>query len=172
MATAYDTAPAEQRKGHQMTILDRFGRPKEVPAGYVLQEGESAYVPMDELHNPARSRRMGDAALASFIRDGAGGKPDEVPAGFFKDAYGRLLPTGTTSGNDRADGKALGFRLAYEADLRDAYKAGDAEPADTSANTAPNITRHGEQDGAEVKKARERYESDMRNAWRQSDPGA
>lgn len=66
------------------------------------------------------------------------------------DAYGRLLPTGTTSGNDRAD----------------------AEPADTSVNTRPTVARHGEREGPKVKKARERYESDMRNAWRHSHPGA
>jgi len=152
-----------------MTIIDRFGRPKEVAAGYVLQEGESQFGDLGSMHLPANTRRMGDAALAAFFRDGGmgGGKPDDaVPAGFFKDAYGRTLVRGTTSGNDRADGKALGYRLAYEADLRDAYKAGDVEPADTSANTAPNIARHGEQEGPEVRKARERYESDMRDAWR------
>lgn len=47
---------------------------------------------------------------------------DSTPPGFFRDSYGRLLATGTTSGNDRADGKALGARLTYERDLADAWK--------------------------------------------------
>ena len=153
-----------------MTVIDRFGRPKEVPANYILQEGESAYVPMDKLHNPARTRLMGDAALATFIRDAAGGKLNDVPPGFFRDGYGRLLPTGTTSGDDRADGRALGGRLTSEAELRDAYKAGDAKPSGVSVNTEPTIARHGEQETPEVKKARERYAEDMRNAWRKPVP--
>lgn len=42
--------------------------------------------------------------------------------GTFVDNYGRTLACGTTSGNDRADGKALGSRLAYEQRLGEAWK--------------------------------------------------
>lgn len=146
-------------------IHQRTGVKRRLLPGDTMRDGEVMYMPIEGMHQSA-TLKLSDASVAAFIRDGAGGTADDVPAGFFKDAYGRLLPTGTTSGNDRADGKALGYRLAYEADLRDAYKAGDAEPADTSANTAPNIARHGEQEGPAVRKARERYESDMRDAWR------
>ncbi|MBB6307296.1 hypothetical protein [Xanthobacter tagetidis] len=123
-----------------MTILDRFGRPKEVPAGYVLQEGESAYVPMDELHNPARSRRMGDAALATFIRDGS--TANAAPAGFFRDAYGRLLATGTTA----ADQRRAGFYAARDAMLADEWRGGDARP--------------------DTPRSREQYVADLANAWK------
>ncbi|MFG1317691.1 hypothetical protein [Xanthobacter autotrophicus] len=143
-----------------MTVIDRFGRPKDVPANYILQEGETSYIPMAELHNPARTRCMGDAALATFFRDGGmgGGKADAVPAGFFKDAYGRVLPTGVTSGNDRADGKALGARLAYEADLRDGWKAGDDAPAAPAASLP------------DAKTAYDAYIADITNAHRLPDP--
>lgn len=156
-----------------MTVIDRFGRPKETPTGYVLQPGESLFSDLGSMHLPANTRRMGDTALAAFFRDGGmgGSKADDVPAGFFKDAYGRLLPTGTTSGNAHADGKALGTRLIYEQNLRDAYKAGDAEPADTSVNTVGFIQK--DDPSGEVPDAtavRKKYEVDLTNAWRQPDP--
>ncbi|MDQ0505175.1 hypothetical protein [Xanthobacter agilis] len=153
-------------------IHQRTGVKRRLMPGDTMRTGEVMYMPMEGMHQSA-TLKLSDTTVTAFIRNAAGGgKPDDVPAGFFRDGYGRLLPTGTTCGDDRADGKALGFRLAYEADLRDAYKAGDAEPADRSANTTPTIARHGEQEGPEAKKARERYENDMRDAWRQSNPSA
>lgn len=148
-------------------VIDtRTGVKRRLMPGDAMRDGEVMYMPMEGMHRAA-TLKLSDAGVAAFFRDGGmGGKADDVPPGFFRDGYGRLLPTGTTSGNDRSDGKALGSRLTYEQDLRDAWKAGGAEPADTSVNTEPTIARHGEQEGPEVKKARERYESDMRNAWR------
>lgn len=151
-----------------MTVIDRFGRPKEVPASYVVQEGESVYVPFGEMHLPTHIRRMGDAAFASLLQDGI---TDAVPPGFFRDGYGRLLVSGTTSGDDRADGKALAARLLYEQDLQDAHKASDAEPAYASVN-AGSFTKKGMPYGEvpEVRAAREQYERDIANAWRETDP--
>lgn len=139
-----------------MTIIDRFGRLKEMPAHYVLQPGESVFSDLGSMHLPANTRRIGDAALATFIRDG--GTADEVPAGFFKDAYGQLLPTGITSGDDRGDGKALAARLIYEQNLRDAYKASDDVPAQPAASLP------------DAKTAYDAYIADITNAHRLSDP--
>lgn len=140
VATTHDAAPAEQRKGHQMTILDRFGRPKEVPAGYILQEGESQFGDLGSMHLPANTRRMGDAALATFIRDG--GTANAAPAGFFRDSYGRLLPCGRSPERDRVEG----VRIATEAMLSDAWRSGDARP--------------------DTPRSREQYVADLANAWK------
>lgn len=51
------------------------------------------------------------------------------PPGTFVDGYGRTLVRGISSGDDRTDGKALGSRLAYEAELRDAWRKPEPESA-------------------------------------------
>ncbi|MDI4656569.1 hypothetical protein [Xanthobacter autotrophicus] len=94
---------------------------------------------------------------------GSAATQDATAPTTFTDAYGRVLATGRGPERDRAEG----FRIATEAQLADAWKAGDAEPADTSVNTGATIARHGEGEPSEVKKARERYAEDLRNAWRQ-----
>lgn len=125
-----------------MTIIDRFGRPKEVPAGYILQEGESQFGDIGSMHLPANTRRMGDAALATFIRD-VGGKPDDtVPAGYFRDSYGRLLPCGRSPERDRVEG----VRIATEAMLADAWRGGDDKP--------------------DAPRSREQFVADLANAWK------
>lgn len=102
-------------------VIDtRTGVKRRLMPGETMRDGEVLHMGMEGMHRPA-ALKLSDAAVAIFIRDGAS-KPDAVPAGFFKDAYGRVLPTGVTSGNDRVDGKALGARLAYEQSLRDAWK--------------------------------------------------
>ncbi|MFG1371719.1 hypothetical protein V5F32_06070 [Xanthobacter oligotrophicus] len=90
---------------------------------------------------------------------------DSVPAGFFRDAYGRLLPTGTGPERDRVEG----FRIARDAMLADAWKAGDAEPADAQANTG-SFKQGGGPQASDAEAARKKYEADLVNAWRQSDP--
>lgn len=148
-------------------IHQRTGVKRRLMPGDTARDGEVLYTGMEAMHQPA-ILKLSDTSVAAFFRDGGmgGGKADDVPAGFFRDSYGRLLPTGISSGDDRADGRALGARLTSEAELRDAYKAGDAEPSGVSVNTEPTIARHGEQETPEVKKAREKYERDMANAWR------
>ncbi|WP_454917014.1 DUF2213 domain-containing protein [Xanthobacter sediminis] len=114
--------------------------------------------------------RFGDAAVP--VSDhGASNMADGVPPGFFRDAYGRVLVSGATSGDDRADGRALAARLLYEQDLRDAHKADDAEPADAVVN-AGSFTKKGADYGEvpEVRAVREQYERDISNAWRETDP--
>lgn len=125
-------------------VIDtRTGVKRRLMPGDAMRDGEVMYMPMEGMHRAA-TLKLSDAGVAAFIRDGA---TDGEPAGFFRDGYGRLLPTGTTSGNDRTDGKALGYRLAYEADLRDAWRHVDAEP--------------------DAPQSREQYVADLANAWRQ-----
>lgn len=141
-------------------VIDtRTGVKRRLMPGETMRDGEVLHMGMEVMHRPA-TRKLSDAGVVAFFRDGGmgGGKPDAVPAGFFKDAYGRVLPTGVTSGNDRVDGKALGARLAYEADLRDGWKAGDDAPAAPAASLP------------DAKTAYDAYIADITNAHRLPDP--
>lgn len=103
-------------------INTRTGVKRRLMPGDTVRDGEVIYVPFDQMHQPA-VLELSDAAVGAFLQDGTtDAKADDVPPGFFRDSYGRLLVSGTTSGDDRADGKALAARLLYEQDLQDAWK--------------------------------------------------
>lgn len=129
-------------------VIDtRTGVKRRLMPGETMRDGEAMYAPMEVMHRPA-TRKLSDAAVATYIRDSAtGSKPDAVPAGFFKDAYGRLLPTGTGPERDRAEG----LRIATEAMLADAWKGDDAQP--------------------DAGCTRDQYIADISNAWR-GEPGS
>jgi len=124
-------------------VIDtRTGMKRRLMPGDTMRTGEVLYMGAEGMHQPA-TLKLSDAGVAAFIRDGAGGKADDVPAGFFKDAYGRVLPTGRSPERDRAEG----VRIATEAMLSDAWRSGDAKP--------------------DAPQSREQYVADLANAWRQ-----
>ncbi|MFG1277472.1 hypothetical protein [Xanthobacter autotrophicus] len=136
-------------------VIDtRTGVKRRFMPGDAMRDGEVLYMGMEVMHRPA-TRKLSDAAVATFIRDSAtGSKPDAVPPGFFRDAYGRLLATGTGPERDRAEG----FRIARDAMLADAYKAGDDAPAAPAASLP------------DAKTAYDAYIADITNAHRRPDP--
>ncbi|MFG1377887.1 hypothetical protein [Xanthobacter autotrophicus] len=152
-------------------VIDtRTGVKRRLMPGDAMRDGEVLYMGMEGMHRPA-ILKLSDAGVAAFFRDGGmgGGKLDDtVPAGFFKDAYGRTLASGTGPERDRVEG----FRIARDAVLADAWKGADAELADAQVNTGSFTSQSGEPSGEvpEVAAARKKYEADLANAWKQREP--
>lgn len=104
-------------------VIDtRTGVKRRLMPGETMRDGEVLHMGMEGMHRPA-ALKLSDAAVAIFIRDGAS-KPDAVPAGFYRDGYGRLLATGTGPERDRMEG----VRIATEAMLAKQWRGGDAQP--------------------------------------------
>lgn len=101
--------------------------------------------------------RFGDAAvpISTF---GGSNMNDHTPPGFFRDAYGRLLATGTGAERDRVEG----FRIARDAMLADAWRQQIADAPAQSADTKPAVL--------DAQSAHAAYVSDLANAWKRQDP--
>lgn len=126
-------------------IHQRTGVKRRLVPGDAMRDGEVLYAPLETMHQPA-TLKLSDASVAAFIRDAgesSGGKPTDTPPGFFRDAYGRLLATGTTA----VDQRRAGFYAARDAMLADEWRGGDARP--------------------DTPRSREQYIADIKDAWRQ-----
>lgn len=157
--------------------------------GDVARDGEVLFIPMEAMHKPA-TLKLSDAqgggvtqrvrltevagpiepAHSPVTRDG-GSSPsktkDSASASTFVDPYGRVLASGATSGDERADGRALGAQLSYEQRTANAWKEPTLPlPEGDPVTYGGSGKAKGHQD-ASAGNGREAYEDRLRNAWQQ-----
>ena len=156
--------------------------------GDVARDGEVLFIPMEAMHKPA-TLKLSDAqgggvtqrvrltevagpiepAHSPVTRDG-GSSPtktkDGASATTFVDPYGRVLASGATSGDERADGKAIGAQLSYEHRTANAWKEPFPAPPEPDPVTYGGSGKAKGHDTAPAGNGWEGYERRVREAWK------